>query len=173
MRNSEERSLALELGYLMHDAPFAFHRKEYCMDMRTLFRRGANEGLRFFTTTLAELGKALVAALSGDRIFQLPTSFKKKRGCAYPRFLGSAFERVLDCDGYLLPEGKICHKTVRWLRTFLMYAYKVEVPFTELQTQTFSDNFITSDAEIGDLQKYSNPIALPDELGKVTSLMKW
>ena len=137
MGHSEEHATAIELGYLLHDAPFAYPRREICMDIRTLFRRTKNEGLRFLTVTLANLGKAFVSALSGDRSFQPPSSFARLRGCAFPRFLGAAFKRVFTDDGYLLPEDQVCHQTIRWLYTFLTYAYKVEVPFTEEQTDVF------------------------------------
>lgn len=163
MRNPEKLT-ANEIAALMHDQPFCVSH-DYIRNIRTLFRRYSNEGLSFLTKTLPSLGKAFDKALSGQVAFSLPTSFKRYKKTCFPHFLGSALRRVLDPSGFLLPSP--CYKTVAWLRTVLFYAYKIEVPFEEMEIQEFSEKFIATDEAIG-----SFPIVGDDATRPLRSLMR-
>lgn len=152
MRSSEERSIHREMCALLHDGTqWLGKRKELLSDLNTFSRRFSNEGLTFLTKVLPTLGKAIDTALSGNAPFQLPTSFtRKKKADATPKFLGSAMRLIFDDEGRLRKE--VDPNLVRWIRTFTFYAYKVELPFDEEQTQSFCENFVQCDQEIGSLE---------------------
>lgn len=152
MRSSEERGIHREMCALLHDGTrWLGKRKELLSDLNTFSRRFSNEGLTFLTKVLPMLGKAIDTALSGNAPFQIPSSFKrKKKSDATPKFLGSAMRLIFDDEGVLRKE--VDPDLVRWIRTFTFYAYKVELPFDEEQTQSFCENFVQCDQEIGCLE---------------------
>lgn len=155
MRSREEQAALLELRFFLHDAPFGYHWRERSRDDQTLTRRFANEGFRFLSVTLPKLASEILSSLTGNRNFTPSCAFKAKKGAAYPRFLGSAFERVYLPDGSLRPPGDICVKTVKWLLTFCYWVYKAEIPFDEAQIEAFADNFRSTEDGIGKLDNTS------------------
>jgi len=154
MRILEELAVVDEMIALLHDQPFDVSGKELARDIRTLIRRSQNEGFNFLTKVLPQIGKLLDKALSGNESFCVSSYLRTNHDTCIPRFLGSAIRRVFDDAGNLLQEP--CYSTVRWLRTFLFYAYKIEIPFTEAQTNRYCDQFKATDDEIGDSPNFTS-----------------
>lgn len=170
MRRPEEQAAALELRFLLHDAPFSYSKQQHCRDERTLLRRFAMEGFSFLSKALPALASELLACLSGNRNFTPQSGFKSAKGAAYPRFLGAAFERVLLPDGSLRPPSEVCYKTVKWLLTFLLWVYKAEVPFNESQIEAYSERFEAQDSQIGVFD--IRPTALAPDFDTHITLMR-
>lgn len=146
MRTPEERALCREMQGLLHDSIVWCPAREIMRDIRSFTRRFSNEGFAFVSKVLPSLAKALDKALSGNENFELPSNFKKKDGSAVPKFLGFAFSMIFDDCGALKPD--VPADLIRWLRTFLIYAYKIEVPFSNEKIQEYSEAFIATDKSL-------------------------
>lgn len=146
MRTPEERALLREMQGLLHDSIVWCPAREIMRDIKSFTRRFSNEGFAFVSKVLPLLGKALDKALSGNENFVLPSHFTCKDGTAAPKFLGYAFSMIFDDFGALKQE--VPADLIRWLRTFLTYAYKIEVPFSNEKTKEFSEVFISTDKSL-------------------------
>jgi len=129
-------------------------------DVETVMSRVKHEGLAFLTKTLPKLGKELDRALVTGR-FTASEVFASSRGRSTPAFLQAYFNLVFDEDGLLLDTAPV--DAIRHLRQVLLFAYKLEVPYSVEDEARVIESFVTTDQEL-ELE----PSASLDEL---TSLM--
>jgi len=144
----------LEMIELLNDQPYV-SKLDLSRDLHTFSRRYRHEGFKFVSNILPKLGKAFDLALSGNATFSVTGLFKKAFGTCLPHFLGSALRRIFTSTGELLEDP--CVVTIKWLRTFFYYSYKVEVPFDEQQIHDYSESFKETDSSLA-------VIRLTDEL---------
>lgn len=143
---------------LLHDQPVLYSEKELTRDMNTITRRFQNEGLSFFTKCIPALGKAFDRALSGNESFCCTSAFAKRKSTCIPQFLGSAILRVFDASGNLLKEP--CVATIKWLRTFFFYAYKIEIPYDDELQEEYCQSFVNNDQYVETFDHFKDTVAL-------------
>lgn len=73
-------------------------------DIRTIERRFKHEGYGFLAITLPNLGDAVVDGLSSGQ-FRCPSSFRKAKGQALPRFISGLLSEVFDPISGLVKES--------------------------------------------------------------------
>lgn len=64
-------------------------------DVRTINNRARSEGITFLTSTLPQLGKAVLSAFQSGR-FERPSAFKSRGRSALPAFLSGLTKRCFD-----------------------------------------------------------------------------
>jgi hypothetical protein len=124
-----------------------------CIDK--MHRRTTSEGIAFLTKTLPKLGKAFDKALQGCDPFALP-GFASEPGSVLPKFLGWAFERIFNHDGFLKPNVQASH--VAGLRQVLYSVYKLGLPTTEQQNERVITEFEETDRGLGEHRCSPGPL---------------
>nr|WEU70963.1 MAG: RNA-dependent RNA polymerase [Hangzhou steitz-like virus 5] len=124
-------------------------------DLKTLALRGRKEGLSFFTKTLPSLGKALDQAFNTKR-FLSPSNFKTARNSTLPVFLGSYFSKVFHDSGEVRKDA--CVYSVYILRQLLFFAYKVKLPYSEVQKTQVIERFVQVESELAAMDIADDPI---------------
>jgi len=118
------------------------------MDISTVRRRAATEGIGFFTKTLPQLGKCLDQALSS--CIPLPTDHAFKlsaRSPQLPVFLGSLWKRIFDDSGMVAISGQEAQiEAVRAVRQVCFLFYKLELPYEPEVEAKVLRNFVDIDA---------------------------
>lgn len=105
------------------------------------------EGIRFLTSTLPELRKAIDLSFETGHLVT-PIAFRKKKGSQLPLFLFSHFERIYELDGSFRTTPHIGR--LKHVRQVLEAFYKLEVPYSKaLQGETVqrfvnNERYITS-----------------------------
>jgi hypothetical protein len=89
------------------------------------------------------LGKAFDQGLVSGR-FTIPREFKKAHGDrSRPAFLQAYFNLVFDEDGLLLDTATV--DAIKHIRQVCMFAYKLEVPYSEEDESRVIENFVSTD----------------------------
>jgi hypothetical protein len=138
----EGQTLNFHLSLLHRKATFPVPVKQLEKDIETMKSRFLHEGLSFLTKTLPLLGKALDVGLATRR-FTTPLGFRNQRGRNTPAFLQVYFNRVFTEDGVLREDA--CVESVSFLRQVLFFAYKLEVPYDEVQESKVIDSFLATE----------------------------
>jgi hypothetical protein len=121
-------------------------KKDLQRDIETVRSRCNDEGLSFLTKTLPSLGKALDQGLVSGR-FNIPLGFKHShKNASIPAFLQAYFNRLFSQDGVLLDESDA--SDVNHLRQVLMFAYKLDLPYTAAQESVVIQNFIATELDL-------------------------
>jgi hypothetical protein len=117
---------------------------DYSRDVELIRRRVTSEGLGFLTKTLPKLGKAVQAALLGERL--KITHFKLQRGSRLPHFMKDAFSRVFTDDGAVREhyDSILLKDIIQLCFTW----YKLEVPYAPQVTERFLQDFKEVDANL-------------------------
>ena len=115
-------------------------------DLETLVSRTRKEGVAFLTKSLPRLGKAFDRGLVTGR-FKPPVGFRKAhKGTCIPAFLQEYINLVFDNTGLLLDEVPV--GAIKHIRQVLFFAYKLEIPYSELENSRVIENFIKTDQEL-------------------------
>jgi len=122
------------------------------MDIETIRRRSAEEGMSFLTITLPTLGKCLDKALSSDVSFPTGHGFDlSNRAPRHPRFMGAFWKDIFDADGLVADtshceaqEAKQC-EAVRAVRQVCYLLYKLEGAHPKDSERRKIDDFIATD----------------------------
>jgi hypothetical protein len=122
-------------------------------DISVLQQRCSHEGLAFLTKSLPKLGRALDQGLVSGR-FTTVDGFKSASRRSTPAFLQAYFNLVFDEDGFLLDTAP--PDVVKHLRQVLWFAYKLEIPFSDIDASRVIENFVQTDRE---LKFFDDPLA--------------
>ena len=114
-------------------------------DISVLQQRCSNEGLAFLTKSLPKLGRALDQGLVSGR-FTMVNGFKPASHRSTPAFLQAYFNLVFDEDGFLLDTAP--PNVVKHLRQVLWFAYKLEIPFSDIDASRVIESFVQTDREL-------------------------
>lgn len=123
------------------------------IDLVILEHRLEHEGLKFLTTCLPLLEKALLAGLENGYL-RCPTNFCRTK--ALPKFLGSLFCKIFDYDGKL--KSKADPGAVAIIRQVCSYAYKADLPRDIALDNRVIDNFILTENELKELTLFQDPL---------------
>jgi hypothetical protein len=138
------------------------------MDLKTIHRRFDNEGSRFLTVTLPNLGKGLERALALGRTSpDLYPGFRSRQNS--PIFLGGFFDLVFDrTSGSVLDYPSI--ESIRSLRQISLFFKKMELECSPEVIQAAFDAYVQSDKEVGEWEQ-GVPIELLIEFHQMSSLL--
>ena len=160
MKNGDRKSqegiiLSLFKTLFIEDLP-RMHRgtaEEFLRDYETISKRTSTEGLSFLTKTLPRLGKAIDAALLGDRLLVQDFKYRTRtvRGIrvkyALPNFLWVLLSRVFNpFTGHVLGTPDVV--AVNDLRQVCFLAYKLELPYDKLTIDSVLNKFVATDAAL-------------------------
>lgn len=106
--------------------PSIFPHSSSTNTIRKIRKRLRTEGIGFITKTLPHLRKSLDQALSGQVALD-PLRFERIPGTQLPKLFGELFQRVLNNDGWIIPNP--CVTSIRLLRQVLDLYYKYELPY--------------------------------------------
>lgn len=119
---------------------------DHAKDIDLINRRFKQEGIAFLTKTLPAYAKAIDLALATGTELSVPF-FGKKKGTAYPRFLGWLVALVFDADGREREDS--LPRALVHLRQLLYLFYKLEVPYDEQSINRVLHDFVTTDESLG------------------------
>lgn len=124
-------------------------------DYETLHRRTSEEGFEFLSKTLPLLGKVTERGIADGR-FTCPCSFKKRKGSALPRFLGSLFCQVFDEDGVLRDDAS--PDAVLSIRQIAYYSYKSDLPRKKRLDDMVLGRFLETEDELRSIEIPDDPL---------------
>jgi len=115
-------------------------------DEDEITHRYRKEGASFFTVTLPSIGKAVDTALLGLEPLEV-TALKKQDNSKLPIFMGRLFATVFGSDGYPLHSVGAA-PYLKWLRSFLYFSYKLELPYDKKTERSVLESFIKTEVEM-------------------------
>lgn len=114
-------------------------------DLSYLTARFDKEGVGFIFKALPTLGRALDMALVTGH-FNCPCGVRKKKNTSLPVFLYTVLSTVFSDSGQL--RDRVSPVTIQWLRQFLLFDSKAEMPFKPEELRKFEDDFISGQSEL-------------------------
>jgi hypothetical protein len=106
--------------------------------------RLSNEGFSFLSRTLPQLSKAVLNGLELGRVI-LPTSFANSHGC-FSRYFRVWLLKIFDKHGVVLAQP--CAESIKRLRQFCDYFYKLSVSYNKEQLENARVSFKNIEAEV-------------------------
>lgn len=138
-------------------------------DVKVYSRRAFSEGDSFRTTCLADLGRALLAALNkGVWEEQSSVRFVSKKGSLLPLFLYDAWSKVFSDEGQVKADV-LTEVAVGHLRQLTAVFSKLPKPYTRLQQEAVQNRFIENErviAEVPHIWAHIQDNQYPTPLGK-------
>lgn len=113
-------------------------------DIDTIKRRGLNEN-NFLTEVLPAMGKTFVRSI-GEGRFSPPDQFRTGDD-GYPLFMGSFFRRVFDGEHSLIISDDAI-AAARVIYQVCMYAYKMDMPYSQDKIDLVISNFVSTEEEL-------------------------
>lgn len=126
-------------------------------DIATFYQRLEQEGLSFLTTALPALDKALLSSLESGVLPGL-RGFALQEDSSLPRFLGRAWNAILQKDGTLRSVTEIPAEAVRTIRQLSALFYKMKLPFTDAQLQATTQAFLKAEEDVRALNLIETPV---------------